>query len=144
MNMQPYGRKWLVGQRDPQYGNIGFLECWKQTLVMKSLIFWHVTQCSSLKANRGFEGGFLLQGWIVRKKPTRNRLQSGLTCLIHAGFLRGLIYNTSKKEATRSSETSVDFQRTTWHYIPKDITLHIHCWENLKSFTESSKFLRVM
>jgi hypothetical protein len=36
-------------------------------------------------------------------------------------------------EATYSSETSVDFQRTTWRYIPEEITLYnIRC-ENLKS-----------
>jgi hypothetical protein len=33
-----------------------------------------------------------------------------------------------------SSETSVDFQRTTQHYIPEDRTLHNHRWENLKSY----------
>jgi hypothetical protein len=30
---------------------------------------------------------------------------------------------TLKKEVTCSSETSVDYQRTTWHYIPEDRTL---------------------
>jgi hypothetical protein len=32
------------------------------------------------------------------------------------------------------SETSVDFQRTTRHYIPEDGTLHNHRPENLKSY----------
>jgi hypothetical protein len=31
--------------------------------------------------------------------------------------------STLKMEATCSSETSVDFQRTTHHYIPEDIIL---------------------
>jgi hypothetical protein len=35
-------------------------------------------------------------------------------------------------EAICSSETSVDFQRTTQRYIPEDITLHNHRCENLK------------
>jgi hypothetical protein len=30
-----------------------------------------------------------------------------------------------KMEATCSSETSVDFQRTTWRYIPEDGTLYL-------------------
>jgi hypothetical protein len=30
---------------------------------------------------------------------------------------------------------AVDFQRTTWHYIPEDGTLHNHRCENLKSYT---------
>jgi hypothetical protein len=33
--------------------------------------------------------------------------------------------------ATCSSEISVDFQRTTRHYIPEDLTLNNHCYENL-------------
>jgi hypothetical protein len=44
---------------------------------------------------------------------------------------------TLKVEATCSSKTSVDFQRTTWHYIPQDRTLHNHHYENLKSYISS-------
>jgi hypothetical protein len=29
-------------------------------------------------------------------------------------------------EATRSSETLADFQKTAWHYIPEDRTLHVN------------------
>jgi hypothetical protein len=36
-------------------------------------------------------------------------------------------------EATCSSETSVDYQRTTRHYNPEDRSLHNHRCENLKS-----------
>jgi hypothetical protein len=38
-------------------------------------------------------------------------------------------------EATCSSETSVDFQRTALHYILEDRTLQNHLCENLKSYT---------
>jgi hypothetical protein len=38
-------------------------------------------------------------------------------------------------EATCSSETWVDTQRTTRRYIPEDGTLHNHRCENLKSYT---------
>jgi hypothetical protein len=34
------------------------------------------------------------------------------------------------------SETSVDFHRTTWPYIPEDRTLRNHRCENLKSYRE--------
>jgi hypothetical protein len=37
-------------------------------------------------------------------------------------------------EPTFSSETSLLFQRTTWRYVPEDITLHSHLRENLKSY----------
>jgi hypothetical protein len=33
-------------------------------------------------------------------------------------------YSVLKMEATFYSEKSVDFQRTTWRYIPEDRTLH--------------------
>jgi hypothetical protein len=33
--------------------------------------------------------------------------------------------STLKIEAISSSETSVDFQRTTWRYVPEDRTLKI-------------------
>jgi hypothetical protein len=37
-------------------------------------------------------------------------------------------------EATCSSETSVDFQRIIRRYIPENITLYYHHFENLKSY----------
>jgi hypothetical protein len=42
--------------------------------------------------------------------------------LLHDGFSLGLFINP-KMEATCFSKTSVDFQWTTWHYIPEDGTL---------------------
>jgi hypothetical protein len=39
-----------------------------------------------------------------------------------------------KMEGTCSSETSVDFQRTTKRYIPEARALHNHRCENLKSY----------
>jgi hypothetical protein len=35
---------------------------------------------------------------------------------------------------TFSSYTSVNFQRTTGHYIPEDIAFHEHCCDSLKSY----------
>jgi hypothetical protein len=43
-----------------------------------------------------------------------------------------------KMETICSSETSIDFQRTTWRYIPEDSILH-----NLKSPTEYRLATRV-
>jgi hypothetical protein len=39
-----------------------------------------------------------------------------------------------KLEATCSSETSVDFQQTTWSYIPQDTSLPNHSCENPNSY----------
>jgi hypothetical protein len=40
-----------------------------------------------------------------------------------------------------SSETSDDFQRTTWNYIPEDSTLYNHRYENLKTDNSNSNQL---
>jgi hypothetical protein len=40
-------------------------------------------------------------------------------------------------EAICSSEISVDFQRTTRHYIPEERTLHNNHCENLKSYEDN-------
>jgi hypothetical protein len=46
-----------------------------------------------------------------------------------------LAYSSNPKmETICSSETSVDFYRTTWHYIPEVRTPHSHRCENLKSY----------
>jgi hypothetical protein len=50
----------------------------------------------------------------------------------------GIFFDSLKVEAPYSSETSVDFKRTTRCYIPEDITLHNHCCENLKSHIKGS------
>jgi hypothetical protein len=45
-------------------------------------------------------------------------------------------------EAICSSETSVDFQRTTRRYVSEGSTLHNHRCENLKSYTvEISEYI---
>jgi hypothetical protein len=41
---------------------------------------------------------------------------------------------TMKIEATGTSETSVDFQRTSRPYIPEERTLHNHSCMSLKSY----------
>jgi hypothetical protein len=46
--------------------------------------------------------------------------------------------STLKMEAMCSSETSVDFQRTTRRYIPEDSTLHNNRCENLTFYLFSA------
>jgi hypothetical protein len=47
-------------------------------------------------------------------------------------FFLGFLLNP--EEVTRFSETSPDFKRTTWRYIPENRTLHNHRYENFKSY----------
>jgi hypothetical protein len=78
-------------------------------------MFWALTPCSPLKVNRIFGCSALLA-----------------TCFM---LVSRLTYSlTPKMEATRSDETSVEFQLTTWYYIPGDRTLRNHRCESLKSY----------
>jgi hypothetical protein len=91
-------------------------------------IFWDITPCNPLKVNRQFGGTchLRLQGRRI------NQLWALLaTCLILVSCLA--YSSTLKMEATCSSEKSIWLQRTTWHYIPQDRSLHNHRCENLKS-----------
>jgi hypothetical protein len=45
--------------------------------------------------------------------------------LLHAGFLFGLFFDF-ENGANLFLRTTVEFQRTTWHYIPEYITTEIH------------------
>jgi hypothetical protein len=51
-------------------------------------------------------------------------------------FLAQLIFSTLKMEAICSSETSVDFERITWSYIPEDGTVLNISFSNRCIFTD--------
>jgi hypothetical protein len=74
-------------------------------VVMKSTIFWDITPCCPLKVNRRFGGTYRL-----------------FSACFHAGSCSAYS-STLKMEAICSSETSVEFQPTTWRYIPEESTL---------------------
>jgi hypothetical protein len=69
--------------------------------------------------------------------PTGEPMGTDLLCLPPAFTLVSCLAYPSnlKMEATCSSQTSVDFQRTTRRYIPEDRTLHNHRCENLKYYS---------
>jgi hypothetical protein len=77
-------------------------------------------------------------------QPQRRRINKALlaTCSM---LVSCLAYSwTLKMYATFSSETSVDFQRTTPHYTPEDIILHDHRCENLKFCMLHELFVSLM
>jgi hypothetical protein len=103
------------------------------TLFMKSTIFLNITQCSPLKVNRRFGGKYLLHLQGRRISRARTSVKAVIATCFYAGSC--LAYSsTLKMVAICSSETSVDFQRSTRRYIPEDSTLHNHRCENLKSY----------
>jgi hypothetical protein len=79
-------------------------------VVMKSSIVWDITPCSPLNVNRPLGGTYWLrlQVWII--SHARNQRE-----------IRRQADSTLKMEAICSSETSVDFQQTTRHYIPDEL-----------------------
>jgi hypothetical protein len=86
-------------------------------VVMKSTIFWDITPCSSLSVNRCFGGTYRLHLQGRRISRARNQRESRSHPLN--------LFSTLTMETICSSETSVDTQRTTRRYVPKDGTLHV-------------------
>jgi hypothetical protein len=78
---------------------------------MKSTIFWDTMPCSPLKVNWHFGETYRLH------------LQCRISWATYQRESRWQAYSTLKMETICSSETSVDFQRTTWRYIPEDSIL---------------------
>jgi hypothetical protein len=93
-------------------------------VVLKSTVVWDVTQCSLLKINSGFEGTYRLHLQGRRISGARNRREN--RCPLLATYFHARAYSsTLKMEAIYTPETSIDFQRATRRYIPKDTTLQI-------------------
>jgi hypothetical protein len=81
---------------------------------MESTIFWDITP---LSVNQRF-GGIYRLFFKVEKITSARNLQ--VCQLLSRWFLAELIFSTLKMEAICPSETSVDTQRATRHYIPED------------------------
>jgi hypothetical protein len=105
-------------------------------MTLKRSIFWDITPCNPLEVNRRFGEIYCLhfQRWRINR--TRHQHESRwqeVSCSAYSSIL--------KMEAIYSSETSIDFQRTTWRYIPEDSIVHNHRCENLKSYDYYSSSL---
>jgi hypothetical protein len=81
---------------------------------MMIFFLWVITPCNPFKVDGHF-------GWTA---PLATCLTL-VSCLVYS--------STQKAEATSSSETSVDFQRTTRCYIPDYRIVHDHRCKNLES-----------
>jgi hypothetical protein len=84
-------------------------------VVMKSIIFWDITPCSAFKVNRRFGGTYRLHLQGRKISGARNRRESRWKAEL---CFPPVYFSIMKMEATLSSETSADFQRTTRRYIP--------------------------
>jgi hypothetical protein len=81
---------------------------------MKSSVLWDIMPCSPFKVNRRFGG-----------TCRHHQLRRISLVLAPAFALVSCLASTLKMKKTCSSETSVDFQRTTRCYIPEDGKLFI-------------------
>jgi hypothetical protein len=97
-------------------------EGFEPTILVTSSVFWNIRPYSPLKVNQRFRGTFrlCLQDRIIRQ--AKNECEAGskimVSCLAY--------FSALKMEATCTSETSVNFQRTTRLCIPDGRTLHNH------------------
>jgi hypothetical protein len=97
-------------------------------------IFWDITPCSPLKINRRFRKNISPPSSGSKNKSSKISASK----LAPAFTLVSCSASTLKTEAICSSETSVNFQRTTWHYIPS--TLHNRRYEKLRSYISCLAF----
>jgi hypothetical protein len=111
------------------------------TISNKDFIFWDITPSSMLKVRWRFGGTCRLPLQDRRISQARNqresRWQVARRCLTSAFTLVScLAYSSTQKiEATCSSETSTEFQRTTQHYVPEAVSPHNLPCANLKSYS---------
>jgi hypothetical protein len=101
-----------------------FCFSWLPKFKLKSTMFRDITPCSPLKVNRHFGGTYYYA------EPCLSPAFGLVSCSAYS--------STLKMEAICTSDTSVDFQRTTRHCIPEDSTVHNHRCENLKSYINSN------
>jgi hypothetical protein len=88
------------------------------SIKLKSYIFLDITPCSPVKVIRRFGGAYGLH----------------LADFLPDVLVSILAYpSTLKMETMRSSETLVDFHRTTRRYFREDATLHTSVCENFRS-----------
>jgi hypothetical protein len=95
-------------------------------VVMKSIIFLDMTQCSPLKINRRFGGVSLPYSGGRRTSRAKNQRESRwkAACrLLSCSFLLGLFFDP-EDGGDMFLITSVDFQRATRRYMSEDSTLH--------------------
>jgi hypothetical protein len=91
--------------------------------------------CESENVLRMVEPSIKLQDTNFRNAVSLAELPTSAACHLFFTLVSCSAYSsTLKMGATCFSETSVDFQRTTRHYIPEYRTLHNHRCENFKSY----------
>jgi hypothetical protein len=97
---------------------------------IKSSVFGDISLCIPLHVNLRFGGIYHLHPQCRTISQVKNQYEAGSK----------LCLSFDPEDGKYSSETSPDFQQTTWRYIPEDRTLHKHHCKNLKSYINFINF----
>jgi hypothetical protein len=96
---------------------------------LASSVLWNITPCSPLKVTRSLGGTYRLHLQGERISQIRNQREIKWQAEAIFTLVSSLAYPSTLKMQTKcSSEKSVAFQQTRWHYIH----MHNHRYENLK------------
>jgi hypothetical protein len=120
---------WHARLSELYHKNVGF-EVPPVVVMTSTTIFWDITPYSSLKLKRRFGEIYRLHFHRQRISLARNQRESmwqkhGCTWICFQLVSCSAYFSTLKMEAICSSETSLEFQRTTRRYIAKDSALYI-------------------
>jgi hypothetical protein len=92
---------------------------------LQSSVFWAIKPCNPLKGNRRF-GEYITSIFSIEEEAKQE-----------------IIVKQVASSTTHSSEKSIDFQRTAWHYIPEDRRiLRIPPLRRTSNSTSTSPFSR--
>jgi hypothetical protein len=105
-------------------------------VVMKISTSWDIARFTKLHANRRFGGTCRLHLQGRRISQARNRREAGHCLLLASCWFLTCLLRPLKIDVTYSSETSVEFKRTTRHYIPEDKTRYTTIIANFESRRE--------
>jgi hypothetical protein len=107
-------------------------------VVVKSSILRNMTRHNPLKVNRLF--GETCHLHLQHRRISQTRKQCELCLLPAFTLVCCLAYLSLKAEATYSSETSFNSQRTTWCYIAEDKTVHIGFYLPASNFPQRQDY----
>jgi hypothetical protein len=108
--------------------------CKKRKVLLFVCICLYVWMCTVLTRSSTVAWPDCIDIWYYFIRPM-NKTRKHMACHLLSRWFSCLACSSALNiEATCSSETSVDFQRTTCCYVPKNRTVYNHRCENLKFY----------
>jgi hypothetical protein len=128
-NYLHYWHQLFTGQSVQASSSSGFVRAQQRSVTLQELMMICAASFTSVLCKLSVH-----DYWSKKQITQTNYAARGwlATCFMLVSCLADSL--TSKMEVTCSSETSLEFQRTTQHYFPDHRTLHNHRCENLKPY----------